>query len=80
MGLHFAECPDPQRVPQDVGADLHPPVVFLLLGCCHLSPGTESAHAKAVLSLKQTREGDTEISHKSFTPHSSIIPPPIINY
>lgn len=28
-------------------ADLHPPVVFLLLGCRHLSPGTESAHGAA---------------------------------
>lgn len=47
LTLHFAERPDPQRVSQDVVADLHPPVVFLLLGCRHLSPGTESAHGAA---------------------------------
>lgn len=47
LTLHFAEGADPQRVPQDVVADLHPPVVFLLLGCRHLSPGTESAHGAA---------------------------------
>lgn len=47
LTLHFAEGPDPQRIPQDVVTDLHPPVVFLLLGCRHLSPGTESAHGAA---------------------------------
>lgn len=47
LTLHFAEGADPQRVPQDVVADLHPPVVFLLLGRRHLPPGTEPAHGAA---------------------------------
>lgn len=47
LTLHFAEGADAQRVPQNVVADLHPPVVLLLLGRRHLPPGTESAHGAA---------------------------------
>lgn len=47
LTLHFPEGADTQRVPQNVVADLHPPVVLLLLGRRHLSPGTESAHGAA---------------------------------